>query len=56
VHRYPGALLQIDVLKSHAADDVEEGYRPAVALVVHGLGQEDRVRDLQAGLLQFPIE
>ena len=46
-----GALVEVDVLGSHLADDVEQGDRAAVAFVVHRLSQEDWVRDLQPGLL-----
>jgi len=46
-----GALVEVDVVGSHAADYVEQGDRSAVAFVVHRLGQEDRVCDLQPGLL-----
>jgi hypothetical protein len=46
-----GALVEVDVFGSHLADDVEQGDRAAVAFGVHRLGQEDRVCDLQPGLL-----
>ena len=47
------ALAEVDVVRAHAADDVEQGDRTAVAFVIHGLGQEDRVDDLQPGLLAY---
>jgi hypothetical protein len=49
----PGALVEVDVFGSHLADDVEQGDRAAVAFVIHGLGQEDPVDDLQPGLLAY---
>src|SRR5271170_4967456 len=52
----PGALVEVDVVGAHAADYVEQGYRAAVTFVVHGLGQENRVRDLQARLLTYLAE
>ena len=47
----PGALVKVDVLGAHAADHVEQGDGAAVAFMVHHLSQEDRVCDLQPGLL-----
>jgi hypothetical protein len=48
-----GALVEVDVFGSHLADDVEQGDSTAVAFVIHGRGQEDRVDDLQPGLLAY---
>jgi hypothetical protein len=48
-----GALVEVDVFGSHPADYVEQGDGTAVAFVVYGLGQEDRVDDLQPGLLAY---
>jgi hypothetical protein len=53
VHRDSGALMEVDVPRVYATDDVEQGDRAAVALVIDRLGQEDRVGDLQAGLLAY---
>ena len=47
------AFVEVDVVRAHAADDVEQGDRAAVAFVVHRLGQEDRVDDPQPGLLAY---
>jgi hypothetical protein len=51
-----GALVEVDVLGSHLADDVEQGDRAAVAFVVHRVSQEDWVDDLQSGLLVYFAE
>jgi len=50
------AFVEVDVLRSSPADDVEQGDRPAVALVVHSLGEEDRVGDLKPGFLAHLAE
>src|SRR3984885_3309817 len=48
-----GAPGEVDALGAHAADHVEQRDGTAVPLVVDGLGQENRVRDLQARLLAY---
>ena len=53
VHPNSGALVEVDVLGAHAADYVEQGDGATVAFVVYRLGQEDRVFDLQPGLLAY---
>jgi hypothetical protein len=51
-----GALVEVDVFGSQVADDVEQGDRAAVAFVIHRLGEEDWVCDLQPGLLSYFAE
>src|ERR1700722_4480699 len=49
----PAPCVEVDALGAHAADHVEQRDGTAVTLVVDGLGQENRVRDLQARLLAY---
>jgi hypothetical protein len=51
VHPDSGSLVEVDVVGADTADDVEHGDRAAVAFVVHRLSQENRVCDVQPGLL-----